>query len=145
MLRVTPLAFLLLSVLGCKGVQPSDLTGSWVMTDASRQFLPDKLRKASAKIVLNADGSFVVSDVPGLFYVPGRRDMRLEAGSGSWKLVSREGDQQIQLDFYAIPDWSNTELPYGMQLDVSKGWSQTKLFYFLGDPDEGQRIEFAKR
>lgn len=76
------------------------------MTNASRQVLPDGLRKASAKILLNPDGSFVASEMPGLFYFPGRRDIRLEAGSGSWKLVSREGRQGIQLDFYAITDWS---------------------------------------
>jgi hypothetical protein len=115
------------------------------MTGASRQVLPDGLRKASAKIVLNPDGSFLASEMPGLFYSPRRRDIRLEAGSGSWKLVSREGRQQIQLDFYAIADWSKTELPYGTQLDVSKGWSVPKLLYFVGDADEGQRIEFEKK
>jgi hypothetical protein len=116
-----------------------------VMTDASRQILPDGLRNASAKIVLNPDGSFLASEMPGLFYVPGGRGIRLESGSGGWKLVSREGGQQVQLNFYAITDWSKTELPYGTQLDVSKGWSLAKLFYFVGDADEGQRIEFEKK
>jgi hypothetical protein len=115
------------------------------MTGASRQVLPDGLRKAGAKILLNPDGSFLASEMPGLFYFPGRRDIRLEAGSGRWKLVSREGGQQIQLDFYAITDWSKTELPYGTQLDVSKGWSVAKLFYFVGDADVGQRIDFEKK
>jgi len=83
--------------------------------------------------------------MPGLFYVPGRRGIRLESGSGGWKLVAREGRQQVQLDFRAITDWSKTELPYGTQLDVSNGVSVAKLFYFVGDADEGQRIEFEKK
>jgi hypothetical protein len=145
MLRIVLITYLLLGVLGCNNVQSSDLTGSWVMTDASRQILPDRLRNASAKIVLSPDGSFFASEMPGLFYVPERRAIRLESGSGGWKLVAREGGQQVQLDFQAITDWSKTELPYGTQLDVSKVGSVAKLFYFVGDADTGQRIEFEKK
>jgi len=115
------------------------------MTDASRQVLPSELQKASAKIVLDPNGTFVASDMPGLFFFPGYRDARLESGSGFWKLVSREGRQQVQLEFHAITDWKQTELPYGTQLDVSKGWSALSLYYFLGDADEGRRIEFKKK
>jgi hypothetical protein len=35
-----------------------DLTGSWVMTNASREVLPDGLRKASAKILLKPEWEF---------------------------------------------------------------------------------------
>src|SRR5947208_1156937 len=68
-LRLLSIAFLLFfGMLGCKNIQPSDLTGTWVMRDASRQVLPAELQKASAKIVLDANGTFVASDMPGLFY-----------------------------------------------------------------------------
>ena len=141
MLRFLPVGFLVfLGILGCKNVQPSDLTGTWAIQDASRKSLPAELQNASAKIVLDANGTFVASDMPGLFYFPGLHAAQLESGSGVWKLVSRDGEQQVQLNFQAITGWKDT-LPYGTQLDVSSG----SLFYFLGDADEGQRVAFEKK
>jgi hypothetical protein len=136
-----PLIALLLSVgmLGCNRVQTSDLAGTWVIRDASRQVLPAELQKASAKIILGANGAFVASEVPGLFYFPGRHAAQLESGSGVWKLVSRADKQQVQLDFQAIAGWKDA-LPYGTQLDVSRG----SLFYF-GDADEGRRVVFERK
>jgi hypothetical protein len=64
----------------------------------------------------------------------------LESGTGVWKLVSREGKQQVQLDFQTITGWKDA-LPYGTQLDVSRG----SLFYFFGDADEGRRISFEQK
>ena len=114
------------------------------MKGSSRQVLPREVQQALPKIVLDADGTFVVSEVPGLFYSPGRRAARLESGRGVWKLVSGEGKQQVQLDFHVIAEWKEIDLPYGTQLDVSRGWSAVSLFYFLGDPDEGRMIDFEK-
>jgi len=132
-------------MLGCKSVQPTELSGMWVMKGTSRQVLPTGLQQASATIALDARGTFVASDMPGLFFFPGHRDARMESGSGTWKLVSREGKQQIQLEFHEIADWKSQELPYGTQLDVSRGWSSLNLYYFFGDADEGRRIEFEKK
>jgi hypothetical protein len=78
--------------------------------------------------------------MPGLFYFPGRHAARLESGSGTWKLVSHEGKQQVQLNFQVITEWKEA-LPYGTQLDVSSG----SLSYFLGDADEGRRVAFEKK
>lgn len=132
--------FTLLGVLGCRSVQLSDLVGTWMMKDTSTRSLPADLQNASANIVLEANGTFVASDMPGLFYFPGRHPAQLESGSGVWKLVSHDGKQQVQLNFKTISDWKDV-LPYGTQLDVSKG----SLFYFLGDPDEGRRVAFQKK
>jgi hypothetical protein len=127
-------------MLGCKDVKSSDLPGIWVIKDASRKSLPAELQNAAAKIVLDANGTFVASDMPGLFYFPGRHAAQLESGSGAWKLVSRDGKQQVQLNFQAITGWKDA-LPYGTQLDVSSG----SVFYFFGDADEGRRIAFEKK
>lgn len=139
--RFLPIVLLfVLGMLGCRNVQPGDLSGTWVMKDMSRSVLPLELQKASAKIVLGGNGTFIASDVPGLFYVPGRHAAELNSGTGVWRLVSREGKQQVQLDFQAIADWKDA-LPYGTQLDLSGG----ALFYFLGDADEGRRVAFEKK
>ena len=148
MLKLLPLAMLALSsfgMSGCHNIHPSDLDGTWLMKDSSRQALPTDLQKASPKIVMDAKGTFVASDMPGLFYFPGTRAVRSESGSGTWKLISSDGKQQVQLDFQEINDWSKSNLPYGTQLDVSRGWSAVTLFYFLGDADEGRRIDFERR
>ena len=140
-LKFLPIVLLLfLGVLGCNNVKPGDLTGTWVMTEASRQVLPSELQKAAATIILDANGTFVASEMPGLFYVPSRRAAQLERGRGVWKLVSREGKQQVQIDFQEIRGWED-HLPYGTQLEVSRG----SLFYFFGDADEGRRVAFERR
>lgn len=139
--RFLPIALLsFLGMLGCKNMQPSELTGTWVLKDASRKVLPTDLQRASAKIVLESNGTFVASNMPGLFYFPGRHAAQLDTGSGAWKLVSRGGKQQVQLDFHVIAGWKDS-LPYGTQLDVSSG----TLFYFLGDADEGRRVAFERK
>lgn len=147
MLRFLQLTVLSLTfgMLGCNEAQPTELPGTWVMDDASRQILPTALEKASARIVLDRNGTFVALNMPGLFFFPEHRDARLESGSGTWKLVLREGRQQLQLDFKEIAGWKKSELPYGTQLEVSKGWSSLSLYYFLGDADEGRRVDFEKQ
>ena len=136
---------LLLGMLGCKSVQSTDIPGTWTMNDTSRGVLPTGLPQASAKIVLDPKGTFVASDMPGLLFFPERHDARLESGSGTWKLVLSDGRQQVQLQFQQIDNWKKNELPYGTQLNVARGWSSLRLYYFIGDPDEGRRIELEKR
>ena len=145
MSRLLPVAICLFGMVGCKNVKPADLPGTWVMNDASRQVLPVELQKAAARIVLNRDGTFVASDIPALFFFPGHRAARLESGSGTWKLFLSEGRQEVLLEFHEIVDWKKNELPYGTQLNVSRGWSALSLYYFFGDADEGRKIEFAKK
>jgi hypothetical protein len=125
---------ILVGMLGCDRIQPRDISGTWVIADNSRRVLPAELQRASSRIILNGDGSFVASELPGLFYSP-----RLESGTGTWKRTS-EGNEKIQLNFQTIAAWKEA-LPYGTQLNVSDG----SLYYFLGDPDEGRRVSFEKR
>jgi len=129
---------MLLALVSCKNIQPGDLAGTWMLEDASRQVLPPELQKAPAKIVLNTNGTFVASAMPRLFEFPGH-PMRLEAGRGVWQLVSREGEQHVQLNFQVIENWKDG-LPYGAQLFVSRN----SLVYFLGDPDEQRGVAFQK-
>jgi hypothetical protein len=135
-------------LLGCKGAGLSDVTGTWVVTDQSRQrFLPVAQRKAAAKIVLDSNGTFVASELPeDLLFGPPESADRVVSGRGTWKLVSRSGIQEIQLEFDAIVAGQRGSVPFGTMLNVSRGWSATSLFYFQGgDADQGRRIEFEKK
>lgn len=148
MLRILPIAMLLCFGLGCRIVKPSEITGTWVIKDESRQrFLSASQQKAVAKIVLDADGTFLASEIPeGLLYGPPQAGVGLVTGNGVWKLLSREGKQQVQLDFDTITTGQRGAVPYGTQLDVLRGRSAVSLFYFQGgDADQGRRIEFVKK
>jgi hypothetical protein len=151
MLRFLPIAiFLLFGMLGCKSVQPNELAGTWVMKDTSRQVLPTELQKASAKLVLDGNGTFSASELPEELppappYDMKQRRVRLDTGTGVWKLVSREGKQQMQLNFHTMAGSKEGDVPYGTQMNVATGWSAVSLYYFLGDADEGRRVSFEKK
>jgi hypothetical protein len=144
MLRL--LSVLLLVVVGttgCKDARPNEITGTWIMRDGSRQILPPELKETQAKIILASDGTFTASDLPGLFYVPDHHPLKLESGTGVWKLAIRDGTQQLFLEFRTIRDW-NENLPYGTHLDISRGLHGIHLDYSIDDPDEGRTVEFEK-
>ena len=149
MLKLLPLAMLLcFGLLGCKNAKPADLTGTWVATNQSRQqFLPASQKNAAAKIVLDTNGTFVASEVPeDLLYGPPEVANQLVTGSGTWKLASRDGRQQVDLEFNTVTSGQRGKVPYGTMLNVSTGWSTVGLYYFQGgDANQGRRIEFEKK
>ncbi len=150
-MRLLPIALLFIfGMLGCKSVQPSDVTGTWVMNDQSRKELPPEFQEAFGKIVVNADGTFVASELAELLHPVPPYDMkvrmRLDSGSGVWKLASWEGVQHLQLEFHNLASAEeNSHGSYGFPLTVSRGWSTISLYYSLGDPDEARRAEFEKK
>ena len=111
------------------------------MKDTSRRALPTDVQEWTGRISLNRNGTFVASDMPAFFYVPRREAAQSGSGTGLWKLVSRDGQQRLQLDFQTIEAWKKEDLPYSTQLHVSS----RSLFYFIGDPDEGRRVSFEKK
>ena len=125
LLPVTIFLFLL-GMLGCKRVQPSDVIGTWVMNDQSRKELPQEFQKALGKIVVKADGTFDASELPEPLHPVPPYDMkvrmRLDSGSGVWKLASWEGAQHLQLEFHDLPSADEkSKGSYGFPLTVSKG------------------------
>ena len=148
MFRLLLIAILVFfGMLGCKGFDTSDVTGTWIVTAESRQrFLSAAQQKASGKIVLETNRRFIASEVPeDLLYGPPESGAGLVTGSGVWKFVSSEGRQQVQLEFRAITVGQRGSVPCGAQLDISSGWSAVSLYYFQGDPDQVRRIEFERK
>ena len=134
--------FLFFGILGCKSYETSDLIGTWVIADWSREYLPTELQKAQAKIILNANGTFIASDMPIDFYFHYHdRDVHLESGSGVWKIKFIQKRQQIELEFLAITGWRKDELPLGWLLDISN----RSLYYYMSDPDLGHKISFERQ
>lgn len=129
-------------LLGCRSVKQSDLIGTWVITEESRQGLPVEVRKVSAKIVLNSNGTFVAYDFPGILEESEDAN-RLSSGTGNWKIFPMDGDERVQLVFQTATP-KPTSLPYGGELFIARPWSTVSLYYTLGDPDNAPRISFEK-
>ena len=127
-------------------VTTGELAGTWVLTDASRIHLPRDFQKASSKITLEANGSFVATELPGeiLYVTPERRD-RLVSGRGIWKVNSQGGAQQVKLEFHEIAEAREDAVPFTTELRVSRAGSVPVLFYYHGDEDVGLRVKFEKR
>jgi hypothetical protein len=130
---------------GCNmfAVTASDIVGTWVIKADTRDFLPAVYKNSAAKIIISANGSFVASDIPGLLHEK-PEEIKLDAGTGLWHFDSLEGNRRIQLEFLIKADGKKFEVPYGAQLFFSKVFSTVTLYYYIGDPDEGRRIEFYK-
>lgn len=138
---------LLLGALTCSKatVNPTDLIGTWVVTDESRKRLPPAFQKAAVKIGLDANGGFFASQLPGeVLYATPEGIARLVTGSGVWKLGSREGETEVQLEFRTIEGASPNDVPFVTRLHVSVDRAPI-LFYYGGDPDEGVRIKFERK
>ena len=131
-------ALLVSGVLSCSNLQPADVVGTWVVTDASRTRLPADAQKAAARIVLDANGTFVATDVPGLFARDERDASILETGRGVWRFVTLGGEQQLLLEFRQR---SNTPDQSSRGLHVSR----RRLYYFIGGPDVGLRVSLEKQ
>lgn len=134
--------------LGCHGakIAPDQLVGSWVISTDSRGHLAAPFRRAAVVIELTADGTFSASEEPGgLLDFEEAADVVI-SGSGTWRIYSSEGEQRVQLVFRAIRGGAHEdEVPYGAQFFMSRERNALTLFYFRGDPDQGDRITFEKR
>jgi hypothetical protein len=125
---------LALGLVGCNEAKGADLVGTWGLTASSRGYVPQHMAGLSPRLVLSADGRFTATDLPGAFHgTVGVVDRN--SGSGSWKFITKEGRQQIQVSF---------DGDYGTQFEIAKDGGVWKLFYFLGDPDDHRRLEYTK-
>ena len=129
----------MLTACASRVMSASELTGTWSMTPESKTRSSSK--RGVATIVLRQAGTFSVREVPGSLLAV-RPDAPLVTGGGRWKLVEKNGEQQIELVFESIVTPHQFTLPFGTQLHISSGRTGVLLYYFEGDPDDGKRIEF---
>lgn len=158
MTRLTFLITILLVVVsfGCglfRQLKSGEVTGTWILTDASRQYLANASRGGVSMIALKPGGSFTATEIPGqLLYGPPdapppwqRGWSPLVSGTGVWELTSAEGRQKVELEFREITLGQLGELPHGTELGIYTSGSAPVLYYFLGDPDSARRIWFEKK
>ena len=126
------------AVSGCTNVKSADLVGTWVLSNPSRSLM--KLEPGTdASLVLDKEGTFVAANLPRFLHSGGSSG-ETSSGNGRWRMIARDGKQQVQLDFHKIVGW-NGPLPYGAQLEVSG----KSLYYFVDDPDEAKRVSLQRQ
>ncbi len=138
--RVLLAIVFLAPLAGCTKAKTEELIGTWRIVEASKGVLPAPLKTAPATIVLSGDGKFAVSALPGFLTTPPEPD----SGEGVWKLISRDGKQEVQLEFRSRRGEDASRVPFGAMLEISKGLGRPTLYYFIGDPDEGRMVEFER-
>jgi hypothetical protein len=137
---------LLFGTYGCDDTKVAvvQLNGAWVLNEESRQRIGIS-QKAIANITLDEKGTFAASELPGEeLYIEPQDQTRLISGTGVWRLISENGKQLVKLEFRTISDAKKSDVPFGTQLWVSNANSDTVLFYYHGDIDEGARVKFVK-
>lgn len=69
---------------------------------------------------------------------------RIVTGTGRWAIAGTTADGRLVLDFDRIVRGGEGKVPFRTDLNISNTDKGVTLFYFSGDPDEGNRIYFKK-
>lgn len=142
-LLIVASGFILALAGGCGQVSRSDVQGSWSITPSACKSLKNGGTFADSRFIFHETGEFEVHDIPWHWSV-GPGDPEPMSGRGKWRLISEDGQKKVLLDMQRrMPDGSNQR--YGFTLDIDKNAFDLTLLYYLGDPDEGHRITYAKQ
>jgi hypothetical protein len=98
-----------------------------------------------SKFEFSSNGIFVATNVPNTLFSADSLPGQPVTGRGKWKLGEREGHQQVQLEFLSTDQPERYGSDYGTQLNVDRKNANLILFYYRGDPDEQDRVEFTKQ
>jgi hypothetical protein len=135
--RVVPLTLLtMLLTFGCGRVTQADLVGNWALTEESRKHLPADVRTMTASLNLVSDGTFTAVELPSMRVESSGVVVFTQSGRGTWKILTLGGTDKVLLIF---ADNTGAEFEISTFLE-----SEPKLYYFLTDPDLGQRLELVR-
>ena len=79
-----------------------------------------------------------------LYSMPGMNSAAPVSGTGVWKVHKLDGNTALLLTFQNITAPRGYEVPNSTELLVDDLLRETTLYFFLGDPDQGKRVEFRK-
>jgi hypothetical protein len=144
--RVVSICLVLGFAINCTGRAPTvtDLIGEWSLAE-TRTPLPERLM--SGRLQLDADGRFNLSNVSEQLLLPADQPHQgAVSGSGSWTIGNTTGGHlEVRLVFHTITPDGLVRLPYGAPLSIQGSGSRVRLFYYVGDPDENNRVYFDRR
>lgn len=114
-----------------------DIVGKWKLYKFSYKYLLlDERLTDSIYIIFNKDGSFQSNKSIDLFNpsVSSKNDDTIQ--KGNWKINMLENKSELILTYENQVTLSD--------LNVFKKGTEYQIWYFLGDPDAGERLRFLK-
>ena len=131
---------------GCKTKSwtSDEFEGIWHLETGSRA--TSQTASTVATFKLEHDGRFIASSLPPDFLrLEDVKPNQVLSGSGTWSLRrDSEGEERLLLTFTNVEGGTGQDLPYGAELFIQGPSRDPGLFYFIGDPDENQRVVFRR-
>lgn len=114
-----------------------DIVGKWKLDKFSYKYiLPKEGFTDSIYIVFNKDGSFQSNKSIDLFNTPVSPNNANKIQKGNWKINMLENKSELILTYENEVTLSD--------LNVFRKDNKYQIWYFLGDPDTGERLRFLK-
>jgi hypothetical protein len=138
----------MVAMLGCGPVAEEDLIGTWRVTDSSREYLPEEVRAATATVVLAANGTFTVLELPtSVPGDPGSQRAELLTGHGEWSVLPLSGSNDLldlAFEYFESSEGYESVSQSGCSLTIRRGFRSLDLAYAFGDPDVVPHIVYAR-
>ncbi len=112
-------------------VNSNDIIGTWKMDKFSYEYLSE-IKTDSIVLTFKPDNLFEMNNSQNLF----DREINNGTSSGTWEIIEQYDTKKIKLNFNDIKTSKN--------LEIYKLKENYQLWYFLSDPDTGERIRFLK-
>ncbi len=112
-------------------VNSNDILGTWKMDKFSYEYLSE-IKNDSIVLTFKSNNKFEMNNSQNLF----DREINNGISSGTWEIIEQYNTKKIKLNF----DKSNITT----DLEIYKLKNNYQLWYFLSDPDTGERIRFLK-
>lgn len=131
-------SLLTLAMCGCSRpstlshpVTQSEIVGTWVAKDGS-----------NATIKFSADGSVIINAIPAAIFEGSNTRKKNISSRGTWELNRQPNSQDIDanIELHSV----NNEPAMGSEMDVQNDNGVVKIFFPVGDPDDGSIFEFRK-
>jgi hypothetical protein len=119
-----------------KKPKAADLIGTWAIDPEATTYRPARSHAGTSFLHLNADGTFIWSNVPAMYDL----DELRAGGSGRWSIEPRQSWWAVQLSWQTTGRQRLTE-----ELMVRSDTGPHMLNKIIGDPDEGEAIVLSRR
>lgn len=139
------MCLLITTLGGCRGtvLTSEQVVGVWQSSGQSAS--NTTLLNSRAILHLHPDGTLGADSIPvGLIRLDEIKPGQPLSGTGKWSVLkSRDGDR-VQLVFRTLEGYKGPDLPYGAELFTEGSGSRLRLYYSIGDPDDGSRVYFDR-
>jgi len=118
-------------------MERDDIVGTWVYESGAGN-------AKSGRLVFRADGTFTARMLPFFPVLGSDAESTTTSGVGTWTMKGTRWERELSLQFKELS--GRPEIVGGLQTYLvcqGKGTSG-RLFYFVGDPDQNERIVYRR-